>query len=259
MHTGRRGIYVALTDIAQVLMVWEPDDLDGAILRVTHSIESFGAACNRSELTGTVVIVDGAFDAAVQGSELPINSPDEVIAEAREMCAHYGLLFVDASVRIGGAWPAESTKLTHALRAASLYAPAIIRLDSDETLDDSSDLGAAVEAMRDHHGAVVIWDTVGKQVHGSQPVAKKPHLRMFAANRTLTAGPAYHGSYKVFEGEWLALRMMGDENGGLERARIANAANIVTITNHPAERSAAMHDAKSRLFHHRYKGAYSDR
>lgn len=245
-----------MTDIAQVLMTWEPDDLDGAVARVTRSIESFGAACERSGLRGAVVMYDGAFDAAWCGGNLDRRSPDHVIDEAEAIAAMNGL---DCVVNRGGPWPSEGFKLTHALRKASFRAPAIIRLDSDETLADDTDLGAAIDAMRGHHGATVTWDTVGEQAHGSQQVGTKRHLRMFAASPTLTAGPAYHGSYKVYDGEWLALRKRGDENAGLATARVVDCSSLVTITNHPAERSAAMHEAKARLLAHRYEGAMSDR
>lgn len=252
-----------MTDIAQVLMTWEPDDLDGAVARVTRSIESFGAACDRSGLRGAVVLVDGAFDAAVRGSSLPIGSPDEVIAEAAALSDMLGLTFDAFGSEMGAhAWPSESFKLTMALRAASSVAPVVIRLDSDESLTGATDLSAAVDAMRDHHGAMVTWDTVGEQAHGSQNVGTKRHLRMFASSPTLTAGPAYHGSYSVFDharNEWLALRKRGEENAGLDAARVADASSLVTITNHPAARSASMHEAKARLLAHRYEGACSDR
>ena len=249
---------MASTDIAQVLMTWEPDDLDGAVARVTRSIESFGAACERSGLRGAVVLVDGAFDAAWCGGDLPAASPNEVIDEARAAAEMYGMT---TRVRWSDGWPAESFKLTAALRIAtnSTGAPALIRLDSDETLTDDTDLGAALDAMRGYHGAQVTWDTVGDQAHGSQNVGTKRHLRLFASSPTLTAGPAYHGSYKVFDGEWLALRRRGDENSGLATARVVDCSPLVTITNHPAERSPAMHAAKARLLAHRYEGAMSDR
>jgi hypothetical protein len=239
-------------------MTWEPDDLDGAVARVTRSIESFGAACERSGLRGAVVLVDGAFDAAWCGGDLPASSPSEVIDEARAVAEMYGL---GHRVRWSDGWPAESFKLTAALRLAAntTDAPALIRLDSDETLTDDTDLGAALDAMRGHHGAQVTWDTVGEQAHGSQQVGTKRHLRMFTSSPTLTAGPAYHGSYKVHDGEWLALRKRGEENAGLANARVVDCSSIVTITNHPAERGAAMHEAKARLLAHRYEGAMSDR
>lgn len=248
-----------MTDIAQVLMTWEPDDLDGAVARVTRSIESFGAACERSGLRGAVVIHDGAFDAAVYGGNLEPRTPDHVIDEAEAIAAMIGL---DCVVTRGACWPSEGTKLTHALRKASFRADTIVRLDSDETLTDDTDLSAALDAMRGHHGAMVTWDTVGEQAHGSQNVGTKRHLRMFSSSPTLTAGPAYHGSYKVFDddmGEWLALRKRGEENAGLRHAHVVDCSSLVTITNHPAERSAAMHDAKARLLEHRYEGACSDR
>lgn len=248
------------TDIAQVLMTWEPDDLDGAVARVTRSIESFGAACERSGLRGAVVLVDGAFDAAVRGSDLPLHTPGKVIDEAEAVARMHGLGFERFGSGIAtNAWASESFKLTAALRVASTAAPALIRLDSDETLTDDTDLGAALDAMRGHHGAMVTWDTVGEQAHGSQQVGTKRHLRLFASSPTLTAGPAYHGSYKVYDGEWLALRKRGDENAGLATARVVDCGSLVTITNHPAERSAAMHEAKARLLAHRYEGACSDR
>ncbi len=245
-----------MTDIAQVLMTWEPDDLDGAVARVTRSIESFGAACERSGLRGAVVLVDGAFDAAWCGGDLPFGSARDVIVEAQAVAGMYGLRW---QLEGAGRWPAESVKLTHALRCAGLRSPALIRLDSDETLTDDTDLGAALDAMRGHHGAMVTWDTVGEQAHGSQQVGTKRHLRMFTSSPTLTAGPAYHGSYKVYDGEWLALRKRGDENAGLATARVVDCSSLVTITNHPAERSPAMHEAKARLLAHRYEGAMSDR
>lgn len=245
-----------MTDIAQVLMTWEPDDVDGAVARITRSIESFGAACERSGLRGAVVVHDGSFDAAAYGGSLEPRSDEFVLAEAEALAAMIGLEFV---INRGGSWPSEAFKLTHALRKASFAAPAIIRLDSDETLTDDTDLGVAVDAMRHHHGALVTWDTVGEQAHGSQQVGTKRQLRMFAASPTLTAGPAYHGSYKVFDGEWLALRTRGEENTGLPHARVRDCGSLVTITNHPAERSPAMHEAKARLLAHRYEGARSDR
>lgn len=247
---------MASTDIAQVLMTWEPDDERGAIDRITRSIESFGAACERSGLRGSVIIHDGAFDAAVYGGKLDSRTPDHVIDEAEAIATMIGL---DCRVTRGACWPSEGTKLTHALRKASFRASSLIRLDSDETLTDDTDLGAALDAMRGHHGAMVTWDTVGEQAHGSQQVGTKRHLRMFTSNQTLTAGPAYHGSYKVFDGGWYALRRRGDENAGLPPARVVDCSSLVTITNHPAERSPAMHEAKARLLSHRYEGACSDR
>lgn len=259
-----RGGIVASTDIAQVLMTWEPDDEAGGAARTMRSVASFAAACDRADLRGTVVLVDGAFDAAVQGTGMPADSPASLFDAVHRECDATGLKFVNASVRMGGAWPAESTKLTHALRCASLYAPIVLRLDSDETLTDDSYLGEVVETMHElgSHGAIVTWDTIGEQAEGSQSVGSKPHLRVFAASQTLTAGPAYHGSYKVFDAErdeWLALRKRGDENTGLATGSIADATESITITNHPAERSDAMHEAKRRLLAHRYEGARSDR
>lgn len=254
---------MASTDIAQVLMTWEPDGEAGAVARITRSIESFAAACERSALRGCVVLVDGAFDAAVRGSDLPLHAPGKVIDEAEAVARLYGLEFEALGSGIAtNAWASESFKLTAALRIAAELAPDIIRLDSDETLTDDTDLGTALDAMQGKHGALVTWSTVGKQARGSQQVGTKRHLRMFASHPTLTAGPAYHGSYKVFDddaGEWLALRTRGDENTGLKRARVTDAGSLVTITNHPAERSAAMHEAKTRLLNHRYEGAHSDR
>lgn len=250
---------MASTDIAQVLMTWEPDDARGAIERITRSIESFASACERSALRGTVLLVDGAFDAAVRGSNLDAGTPPKVIREAEAVATMNALEFI---TRGGISWPSESFKLTAALRCATELAPAIIRLDSDETLTADTDLGLAIDAMHGKHGALVTWDTIGDQAHGSQQVGKKKHLRVFAAHPSLTAGPAYHGSYKVFdedENQWLALRTRGEENTGLARARVADASNLVTITNHPAERSEAMHAAKTRLLNHRYEGAHSDR
>lgn len=250
---------MASTDIVQVLMTWEPDDPRGAVDRIVRSIESFGAACERSGLRGSVLLVDGAFDAAVRGSDLDAHTPPKVIREAEAVAAMNAL---ELNASGGGGWPSESFKLTWAMRRASFEAPAIIRLDSDETLTDDSDLGMAVDAMRGYHGALVTWDTVGEQVHGSQNVGTNRHLRMFAAHDSLTAGPAYHGSYKVFDddaGRWVALRTRGEENTGLERGRVVDAGSAVTIRNHPAERSAAMHEAKARLLAHRYEGAMSDR
>lgn len=244
------------TDIAQVLMTWEPDDLAGAVARVTRSIESFAAACDRSGLRGAVVLVDGAFDAAWVGGDLPANSHSKVIDEAEAIAGMYGIPFGWYGWT---GWSSESFKLTHGMRVASSRATAIIRLDSDETIDDDSDLGAALDAMRGRHGAMVTWDTIGEQAHGSQQVGTKRHLRMFTANPTLTAGPAYHGSYKVHDGEWLALRKRGEENSGLPTARVIDCGSLVRIENHPAERSAAMHEAKARLLQHRYEGARSDR
>lgn len=250
---------MASTDIVQVLMTWEPDDPRGAVDRIVRSVESFAAACERSGLRGGVMFADGAFDAAIAGSDLPAVTPRRVMREAEAAAAMNGLRTYGL---IPMSWASESFKLTWAMRRASFEAPVIIRLDSDETLTDDSDLGMAVDAMRGHHGALVTWDTVGEQVHGSQNVGTKRHLRMFAAHRTLTAGPAYHGSYKVFDdddGQWVALRTRGDENTGLARARVVDAGSAVTIRNHPAERSAAMHEAKARLLAHRYEGACSDR
>lgn len=250
---------MASTDIAQVLMTWEPDDERGAIRRIARSIESFGAACDRGGLRGVVVAVDGAFDAAFRGGSLPPVSPSRLFHEIDAIASMTGLRFVAHGV---DAWPCESFKLTYGLREASHHAPVILRLDSDESLTDDTDLGAACDAMRAHHGALVTWDTVGAQAHGSQQVGTRRHLRMFASHPSLTAGPAYHGSYRVYDDtsrEWVALRVRGEENSGLPRASVVDCGSLVTIRNHPAERSPAMHEAKARLLAHRYEGAYSDR
>ncbi len=247
-------------DVAQVLMLWEPDDRDRAMKRVKRSIQSFAAACDRSDLRGAILLADGAFDAAHYGGRLREISKSEVIACAGAVAESSGIEYGELAWQFyAHGWPSEAVKLTYAMRAAALMAPVIIRLDSDETIDEQSDLGAAIELMRGRHGALIEWDTVGEQAHGSQDVGSKRHLRMFASNPTLTAGPAYHGSYKVYDGEWLALRMRGEENTGLQRARVVDASNLVRIVNHPAERSAAMHEAKARLLAHRYSGALSDR
>jgi hypothetical protein len=155
-------------------------------------------------------------------------------------------------------------KLTQALRIASVFAPIVLRLDTDETLTDDSDLSQLqrITSFHGYHGAMVTWDTIGEQAQGSQNVGTKKHLRAFTASQWLTAGPAYHGSYKVFDeamGGWVALRKRGEENSGLAPARVLDASQDITIVNHPAERSDAMQMAKSRLFNHRYNGAYSDR
>lgn len=254
---------MASTDIAQVLMTWEPEATADARRRVAASVASFAAACQRAGMSGTVVMCDGAFDAAVCGSDMPTASAPRAIRHVAGMCESWGLQFIDASVRIGGAWPNESTKLTHALRAASLYAPIVLRLDSDETLTDDSDLSHLRAIPRyGMHGALVTWDTIGEQAEGSQNVGTKPHLRAFAASQTLTAGPAYHGSYKVYDAErdeWLALRRRGEENAGMPTGDLLDLTDHVVIVNHPAERSAAMHEAKRRLLRHRYEESRSDR
>ena len=247
-------------DIAQVLMTWEPDDVDGAVARITRSIESFASACKRGKLNGAVLLADGAFDAAWCGGRLTSTSHPDVLSEAELAAGYSGLMF--HRTRGVGGWPCESFKLTAALRAAARVAPVIIRLDSDEVIDLESDLGDAVSTVRRgrYHGAMVIWDTVGNDVLGSQGVGSKKHLRIFSSNPTLTAGPSYHGSYKAFTGgKWLSLRKRGDENGGLESARIANCCSLVRLINHPSERSKAMHEAKARLLSHRHEGARSDR
>lgn len=254
---------MASTDIAQALMVWEPDEPLAAVERITRSIESFGAACHRAGMTGAVVIVDGAFDAAVAGTGLPAISATGVLDCAEAACSIAGVRSITYGHDLAHAWAAESTKLTQALRIASVAAPIVLRLDSDETLTDDSDL-TQLRALPRHgmHGALVTWDTVGEQAEGSQSPGSKPHLRAFAAHRTLTAGPAYHGSYKVFDDErdeWLALRRRGDENAGLATADVLDLTRDIVIVNHPAERSAAMHEAKRRLLAHRYEGARSDR
>jgi hypothetical protein len=221
------------------------------------------AACSRARMTGTVVMIDGAFDAAVQGTGLPITSPDELFAEAGALCEMVGLQLVTYGETFVHAWPSESMKLTQALRIAGEVAPIVLRLDSDETLTDESDLGALRGILRHGmHGATVTWNTIGEHAEGSQQPGAKPHLRAFAASPTLTAGPAYHGSYKVHDAdrdEWLALRRRGDENSGLASGDLLDATVDVVIVNHPAERSPAMHEAKRRLLSHRYEGARSDR
>lgn len=255
---------MATTDIAQVLMTWEPDDEAAAIARVTRSIESFAAACTRAGMRGSVVMVDGAFDAAVQGTGLPHTSPDSIDRVAAQACAAGGLEFHACGPSgATGAWPSEGFKLTAALRVASSHAPILLRLDSDEVLTDDSDLGALRSIERHRmHGASVTWRTVGEHCEGSQQPGTKQHLRAFAASPTLTAGPAYHGSYKVYDeaaDEWLALRKRGDENTGLTTGKVLDLTAHITIENRPEQRSAAMHEAKRRLLAHRYEGARSDR
>lgn len=247
-----------------LLMLYEPTDTPDVRDRVSRAIDSYINHVKESNLDGVLIILDGAFDAAIMGTEIPPSSSHLVTSFIRDKYLYSGIdIQYHSASKYLFAWPNEATKLTHGLRLASYYSDYIIRIDSDEYIPDGSEsFSSVIDRMKAEraHAAYLNWVTIGKQHKGNQQSGAKNQIRIFKSDSTLTAGGAYHGSYKVFDNtlkEWVCIRARGEENTRLKPARLTH--TRLQLNNTPAERDMQARLAKTRLFVHRYEEALSDR